>query len=207
MKKHAHSGQSLMQAISMGKSFKHKPLLWGAHTLAWPQQKHSKLCASLITIYPICMNVQTDAMKPHQPYPWTIGPMQFAIANVVPTLWPSFLQPSDINSSESYLSIHHKLPHRQHSLQHHSEGESLPPLCTLVVLLQAKEWRHPEESTVVSKCKHTKEDGQQTNAGQYPLFALLVHIEDQTNIQLIGSKHSTFVWMLEEMCSLNWQNT
>ena len=85
------SAPSLMQATSMGKCFKHKPLLWGAHILRWPQEKHDKLCASLSTFYSICMDVQTDALKPHQPYPCTIGSMQSAIANAIPTLWPSFL--------------------------------------------------------------------------------------------------------------------
>ena len=72
-----------MQAISTRKGFKRKPLLWGDHKLTWPQEKHAKLCASLITFYPICMDVQTDAMKPHQPDPWTIGSMQSAIANAI----------------------------------------------------------------------------------------------------------------------------
>ena len=58
----------------------------GAHIPARPKEKHAELSASLITFYPICIDVQTDAMKPHQPYPWTIGSMESAIANAVPTL-------------------------------------------------------------------------------------------------------------------------
>ena len=165
-----------MQAIYMGKCFKHKPPLRGAHTLMWPKEKHSKLCASLTTFYLICMNVQTDAMKPHQPYPWTIDPMQFAIANAVFTLWPSFLPTSDMHSSESCLSHHHKLPYWQHSLQHHSEGESLPPPYAHWLLMRTKECSNPEESNMVSKCKHTKEDGPQTNSGQYTFIAFFSHI-------------------------------
>ena len=75
------------------KCLKHKPFLWGAHILTWWQEKHFKLCASLLTVYSICTDVHTDAVKPHQTYPWTIGSMQSAIANVIPTIWPSFLPP------------------------------------------------------------------------------------------------------------------
>ena len=72
-----------MQAISMRKCFKHNPLLGGAHTHRRPQENHAKLCASLITFYPICMDVRTDAMKPDQSYPWTIGWIQSTIANAI----------------------------------------------------------------------------------------------------------------------------
>ena len=58
------SAPSLLQIISMRKCFNQKRLLWGAHTLTWAQKKHSNLCASLITFSPICVDVQTDAMKP-----------------------------------------------------------------------------------------------------------------------------------------------
>ena len=92
-----------MQAISMGKCFKHKPLLRGAHTLLGPKEKHYKLCALLIKFYSICMNVQTDAMKPQKSYPWTIGSMQSAIANVVSTLGPPFLSPSHAFLSSTSL--------------------------------------------------------------------------------------------------------
>ena len=112
----------------------------------------------------MCMDVLTDAMKPHYSYPWTIGSMQSAIGNVVPTIWPSFLSPSDMHFFESRLPIHHKLPFWQHSLQPHSEGESLPPPYTHGMLIRAKECRLPEKSNMVSKCKHTKQDGQAKNA-------------------------------------------
>ena len=82
---------SLMQAMSMRKFFNHKSLLRWTHILTWPQQKHANLCASLVTVYPICMDVQTDAMKPHYSCPWTIGSMQSAIAKAIYTLWSSFL--------------------------------------------------------------------------------------------------------------------
>ena len=87
------SAPFLVQAISVRKYFNHKEFLRGDHILTWPQEKHAKLCASLITVYPICMDVQTDAMKPHQLYPWTVDSMQSAIANAIPTLWPWFLPP------------------------------------------------------------------------------------------------------------------
>ena len=83
-----------------------------------------------------------------------------------------------MHSSESRLFIHHKLPYWQHSLQHHSEGASLPPPYAHCVLICTKQCRLPEESKVVIKCKHTKEDGQQTNAKQYPFIALLFHIQE-----------------------------
>ena len=87
------SAPSLVQGISIRKCFNHKPILWGAHILTGPQEKHAKLCASLITFYPICIDVQTDAMNPHQPHPCPIGSTQSAIVNAIPTLWPSFLPP------------------------------------------------------------------------------------------------------------------
>ena len=167
------SAPFLVQAISVRKCFNHKEFLRGDHILTWPQEKHAKLCASLITVYPICMDVQTDAMKPHQPHPWNIGSMQSAIANVVATLWPSFLPPSNMHFFESRLSIHHKLPYWQHSLQPHSEGEYQPTLYAHCMLLRTKEWHHSEESPMVSKCKHTKKDDQPTNARQYIFIALL----------------------------------
>ena len=113
-----------------------------------------------------------------------------------------FYQP-DMHFSESRLSIHHKLPHKQHSLQPHSEGESLPHLCALLVLMRAKEWRHPEESNMISKCRHTKKDGQQTNAGQYLFIALLFHIHKNANTALIASKHNTSNCLLQEMYALS----
>ena len=158
IKKHAHKCPILVQAISMRKCFNHKPLLGGAHILTSAQKKHANLRASLITFYPICI--------------WMCKLMPWNFINLIhrqlaqcsvplpmpfPTLWSLFLPPSVMHFSESRLSIHHKLPYRQHSLQHHSEGESLPPLCTLLVLICAKEWRHPEESNMVSKCKCRKD--------------------------------------------------
>ena len=184
------SAPPLVQPISMGKCFNHKPLLRGAHILTWRLEKHAKQCASLMTFYPICMDVETDATKPHQPYPWTIGSRQTAIANAIPTLWSSFLPPCDMHPSESHLSIHHKLPFWQHSLQHHSEGESLPPPYAHGMLIRAKECRLPEKSNMVSKCRHTKEDGQQTNAQQYPFIALLFHIQENADTTLTVSKHN-----------------
>ena len=94
----------------------------------------------------------------------------------------------DMHFCESRLSIHHKLPYKQHSLQPHSEEESLPPLSALLVLMRTKEWCHPEESNMVSKCKHTEEDGQQTNAGQYPFITLLFYIQENANTALTASK-------------------
>ena len=196
---------SLMQAISMRKCFNHKPLLWGAHTLTWQQEKHAKLCASLITFYPICMDVQTDAMKPHQPYPWTIGSVQSAIGKAIPTLWPSFPLPWHaflwITSPHSS-----KLPYKQHSLQPRSEGESLPHLCTFLVLIRTKKWRHPEEPSMVSKCKHTKQDGQQTHAEQYLFIALLFHIQENANAALTASKYNTSTWLLQERRFFYWHS-
>ena len=61
-----------------------------------------------------------------------------------------FYQP-DMHFCESHLSIHHKLPYWQHSLQPHSEGESLPPLYAHGMLMCTKDCGHPEESTMVSK--------------------------------------------------------
>ena len=184
------SAPSLTKIISMGKWFKRKPLLGGAHTLMWQQEKHCKLCASLITVYPICMDVQTDAMKPHRPYPWTIHSMQSAIANAIHILWSLFLPPLHAFFWIS-LSIHHKLPYKQHSLRPHSEEESLPPLCTLLVLIRTKEWCHSEESNMVSKCKHRKENGQQKKAGQYLFIALLFDIQENANTTLTVSKQNT----------------
>ena len=161
-----------MQAISMRKCFKHKPLLWGAHILTWPQEKHAKLCASLITFYPICMDVQTDAMKPHQPYPWTIGSMQSAIANAIPTLWPSFLPPwhaFPLNHVCPFITNY--LPssiHFSSILKENLYHLFAPFLCWYVQRSGAILRR----SNMVSKCKHTKEDVQQTNPGQYPFIAL-----------------------------------
>ena len=87
------SVSSMVSVISMRKCFNHKLLLWGSPTLMWRQEKHAKLCAALVIFYPICMGVQTDVMKPHEPYPWTTGSMPSARANAIPTLWPSFLPP------------------------------------------------------------------------------------------------------------------
>ena len=76
----------------------------------------------------------------------------------------TFLQIRSLHSSRNHLS-------GQHSLQHHSVAKPLPPLCTHFVLICTKQWRHPEVYNMFSKCKVTKEDGQETNAPQYPLLA------------------------------------
>ena len=65
----------------------------------------------------------------------------------------------------SRLSSRHNLPYQQHSLQPHSEEEFPPSPCAHCMLMRTKEFRHPDESNMVSKCKHTKEDDQETNAG------------------------------------------
>ena len=59
---------------------------------------------------------------------------------------------------------------------------------------------------MISKCKHTKEDGQETNAGQYPFLALLFHIQENANTTLLASKHNTSACLLQETCSFYWQN-
>ena len=71
----------------------------------------------------------------------------------------------DMHYPHSRLSSRHNLPFWQHSLQPHSEEEFLPPPYTQRMLICTKEIRHPDESNMVSKCKHTKEDDQETNAG------------------------------------------
>ena len=113
MKNMQTSAPSLVPVISMRKCFNAKLLLWGAPTLTWQQEKHAKLCASLIIFYPVGMGVQTDATKHHQPDPWPTGSMPSAIANAISTLWPSLLPTSDIHLSELCLFIHHKLPYGQ----------------------------------------------------------------------------------------------
>ena len=113
---------------------------------------------------------------------------------------------SGMHFPELCLPNHHKLPYKQHSLQPHCEGESLPPLCTLLVLIRTKKWCHPSETNMFSKCKHTKEDGQQTSAGQYPFIALLVHIQANANIALFASKHNTSISLLQGTFSFYWDN-
>ena len=103
---------------------------------------------------------------------------QFAQCNLpLPMSFPQsglhFSHP-DMHLSESRLFIHDKLPPKQHSLQHHSEGESLPPLCTLLVLIRATEWCHSEESNMANKCNHTKQDGQQANTEHVNLLLFLL---------------------------------
>ena len=95
--------------------------------------------------------------------------------------------------SESCLSIHHKLPYKQHSLQPRSEGEYLPPLYAHGMLICAKDSSHPEESTMVSKRKHTKEHEQQTNARQYPFIALLSNIQENANTTFNASEYNTSI--------------
>ena len=130
--------------------------------------------------------------------------MQSAIANAIHTLKPSFLQPSDMHFSESCLSIHHKLPHKQHSLQHHSAREPLPPPCAHSMLICTKKSLHSEELDIFSKCKHTKEDDHQTNVGPYTFIALLFHIQENANTALIASKHNASTVFLQETCSFHW---
>ena len=60
---------------------------------------------------------------------------------------------------------------------------------------------------MVSKCKHTKEDDQQTNAGQYTFIALLFHIQGNANTALTASKHNTSTEFLQETGSFYWHNT
>ena len=161
---------SLLQAISIRKCFNRKPLLRGAHTLTWPQNKHAKLCASLITFYPICTDVQIDAMKPHQPYPWTIGSMQSATANAIPTFWPSFLSPW-----HTFLWIK-----SVHSSQ----------ITVLEAFTSAPFWRRmsttslcPWNADVYKGVRSSwgVQHGQQTNTGQYPYIGLIFHIQEYTN--------------------------
>ena len=72
---HLHDKMLQPQTTSLGSS----------HTQL-TEKKHFKPCAPLITFYFIRMDVQTDAMKNHQPYPWTIGSMQSVASNAIPTL-------------------------------------------------------------------------------------------------------------------------
>ena len=60
---------------------------------------------------------------------------------------------------------------------------------------------------MVSKCKHTKEDGQQTNARQYLFIALLFYSQENTNTALTASKHNASTGLLQETCSFYWQNS
>ena len=60
---------------------------------------------------------------------------------------------------------------------------------------------------MVGKCKHTKEDGQQTNAREYLFIALLLHIQENTNTTLTASKHNTFIDLLQEIGYFYWHNT
>ena len=112
----------------------------------------------------------------------------------------------DMHFPHSCLSSRHNLPYWQHSLQPHSEGGSLPPPHTPSMLMDAKECCHPEESNMISQCKHTKEDGQETNARQYIFLALLFHIPENPNSALTMSKHNKSTCFLQETCSFYWQN-
>ena len=77
---HLHDKMLQPQTTSLGSS----------HTCVAAQKACQTVC--IITyILSICMDMQTDAMKLHQPYLWTIGSMQSAASNAIPTLWPSFL--------------------------------------------------------------------------------------------------------------------
>ena len=60
---------------------------------------------------------------------------------------------------------------------------------------------------MVSKCKHTKEDDQQTNIGQYLFIALLFQIQENANTTLTASKHNTSTEFLQETGSFYWHNT
>ena len=60
---------------------------------------------------------------------------------------------------------------------------------------------------MVSKCKHTKEDGQEANAGQYLFLGLLLNIQENTNTALTASKQNTSIGLLQETCSFHWHNT
>ena len=80
------------------------------------------------------------------------------------TLALRFYHP-DMHYPHSRLSSRHNLPYQQHSPQPHTEEEFLPPPYTQGMLICTKECCHPEESNMVSQCKHTKEDDQKTNAG------------------------------------------
>ena len=113
----------------------------------------------------------------------------------------------DMHYPHSRLSSRHNLPFLQHSLQPHSEGGSLPPPYTHRVLMCTKEFRHPDESNMVSQCKHTKEDDQETNARQYLFLALLFNIQENANTALLALKHNTFICLLQETCYFYWQNT
>ena len=155
------SPPSLMHAISMRKCSKHKPFLRGAHILTWRQKKHFRICASVIAFYPVCIHVQLMPWNLMNLIHGQLAQCSLPLRMSFPHSDLHFYHPH-MHFFQARLSIHHKLPYWQHSLQLHSEGESRPPLCTLLVLMQTKEWNHPEESNMVSKCKHTKENGQQT---------------------------------------------
>ena len=60
---------------------------------------------------------------------------------------------------------------------------------------------------MISKCEHTKEDGQQTNAGQYAFIALHFHIQENANTALTASKHNTSTGLFQETCSFYRHNT
>ena len=175
----------LMHTISMRKCFNYKPFLTGANILTGPQEKHANLCASLITFYPICMDVQTDAMKPHQPYPWKIGSLQSAIANVVPTIWSAFLPPwhaflwiTSVHSSQiTLLAAFRSAPFWRRI----STTSLCPPNADVYKGVQPSWGVH---------------HGQRTNAGQYPFIALLFHSQENANTILIVSEHNTSTWLI-----------
>ena len=105
---------------------------------------------------------------------------------------PDFYHPK-MPFSESNLSIHHKLPYRQHSLQPHSEGEYLLPPYVHCVLICTKGWGQSEESNMVSKCNHKKDYGQETNAAQYSFLALFFQIQEIANTPVTISKHNASI--------------
>ena len=60
---------------------------------------------------------------------------------------------------------------------------------------------------MVSKCKNTKEHGQQTNAQHYPFIARLFNIQENANTALTASEHNTSTGLLQETSSFYWCNT
>ena len=206
IKKHAH------KCPMSGADHLHEKMLQPQTTSLGSSHTHviaRKACYTMFIINRILSHIHRCANSCHETsstLSMDNGSMHWAICQCCSHTLALHFYHLDMHYPHSCLSSHHNLPYQQHSLQPHSEEEFLPPPYTQRMLMCTKEFRHPDESNMVSKCKHTKEDDQETNAGQYPFLALLFHIQENANTTLLASKHNTSACLLQETCSFYWQN-
>ena len=134
-------------------------------------EKHTKLHAQSVTLYSMhgCANSQDEFSLTLSVENW--------VNNVCYCPYHSHTL-HFISNTPKYISviqefsIHQKLPLQQHSLQPRSVAETPTFPYAPYMLICAKEWCHPEEPKMSSKCRHRGKNGQEHITRHYQFLVL-----------------------------------